>query len=145
MRSRQNGRAQLPDDFLNPGNRRVHQKKLGLSPWRIADDRQRRDSAYHGRNEWNRPGDRPETRSAWYSCFGWARNVERGKKAVEEIRAAGGKADFIASDLRGAETARELARKAIELGKGHVEHLRRPAERPLQWRAVENRVQIPSR
>jgi NAD(P)-dependent dehydrogenase (short-subunit alcohol dehydrogenase family) len=51
------------------------------------------------------------------------RNVERGKKAVDEIRAAGGKADFISSELRSAESARELARKAIELGNGHVDIL----------------------
>src|SRR5438046_3573570 len=51
------------------------------------------------------------------------RDVERGKKTVAEIRAAGGKPDFISSDLRGAESARELARKAIELGNGHVDIL----------------------
>jgi NAD(P)-dependent dehydrogenase (short-subunit alcohol dehydrogenase family) len=51
------------------------------------------------------------------------RNAERGKKAVEEIRASGGIADFIASDLRDAESAREVVRKAIELGKGHVDIL----------------------
>src|SRR6201997_2004833 len=51
------------------------------------------------------------------------RNAERGKKAVEEIRTAGGKADFISSDLRDAESAREVARKAIELGEGHVDIL----------------------
>ena len=51
------------------------------------------------------------------------RDVERGKKTVAEIRAAGGKADFISSDLRDAESARELARKAIELGNGHVDIL----------------------
>src|SRR6266436_7816821 len=51
------------------------------------------------------------------------RDLERGKKTVAEIRAAGGKADFISSDLRGAESARELARKAIELGNGHVDIL----------------------
>ena len=51
------------------------------------------------------------------------RNAERGQKTVAEIRAAGGKADFISSDLRGAESARELARKAIELGNGHVDIL----------------------
>jgi len=51
------------------------------------------------------------------------RNVERGKKTVAEIRAAGGKPDFISSDLRDAESARELARKAIELGNGHVDIL----------------------
>src|SRR5205809_3562471 len=39
------------------------------------------------------------------------RDVERGKKT------------FISTDLRGAESARELARKAIELGNGHVDIL----------------------
>jgi NAD(P)-dependent dehydrogenase (short-subunit alcohol dehydrogenase family) len=51
------------------------------------------------------------------------RDVERGKKTLAEIRAAGGKADFISSGLRGAESARELARKAIELGNDHVDIL----------------------
>jgi hypothetical protein len=35
-----------------------------------ARDRQHSDSAYHGRNKWNRPCDSQETHSAWYSCFG---------------------------------------------------------------------------
>jgi len=51
------------------------------------------------------------------------RNVERGKKAVAEIRAAGGKADFISSDLRDAASAREVARRAVDLGNGHVDIL----------------------
>ncbi len=51
------------------------------------------------------------------------RNAERGKKAVDEIRAAGGKADFISSDLRDAATARNVARRAIELGNGQVDIL----------------------
>src|SRR5260370_3695731 len=51
------------------------------------------------------------------------RNGERGKKAVDEIRRAEGKADFIASELLGADSAREVARKAIELGSGHVDIL----------------------
>jgi NAD(P)-dependent dehydrogenase (short-subunit alcohol dehydrogenase family) len=51
------------------------------------------------------------------------RDLEHGKNAVAEIRAAGGEADFISSDLRGAESARELARKAIELGNGHIDIL----------------------
>jgi NAD(P)-dependent dehydrogenase (short-subunit alcohol dehydrogenase family) len=49
------------------------------------------------------------------------RNAERGKKAVDEIRAGGGKADFISSELLGADSAREVARKAIELGSGHAD------------------------
>src|SRR5712672_4357033 len=51
------------------------------------------------------------------------RNVERGEKAIAEIRAAGGKADFISSDLRDAASARAIARKAVELGGGHVDIL----------------------
>jgi NAD(P)-dependent dehydrogenase (short-subunit alcohol dehydrogenase family) len=49
--------------------------------------------------------------------------VERGEKTVAEIRAAGGKADFISSNLRDASSAREVARRAIELGNGHVDIL----------------------
>ncbi len=51
------------------------------------------------------------------------RNAERGEKTVAEIRAAGGKADFIGSDLRDASSAREVARRAVELGNGHVDIL----------------------
>jgi NAD(P)-dependent dehydrogenase (short-subunit alcohol dehydrogenase family) len=51
------------------------------------------------------------------------RNVQRGEDTISQIRAAGGKADFIASDLRDAATARVVAKKAIELGKGHVDIL----------------------
>ena len=51
------------------------------------------------------------------------RNAERGKKAVDEIRAQGGKADFLASDLHDAGSARTVARKAVELGGGFVDIL----------------------
>ena len=51
------------------------------------------------------------------------RNAERGKDTVDEIRAAGGKADFIASDLHDAASARDVAKMAIELGNGHVDIL----------------------
>ena len=51
------------------------------------------------------------------------RNEERGEKAVAEIRLAGGKADFIASDLRDASSAREVARRAVAIGDGHVDIL----------------------
>src|SRR4029077_3939268 len=51
------------------------------------------------------------------------RNVKRGEKTIAEIRAAGGKADFISSDRRGAASARAVARKAVELGGGHVDIL----------------------
>jgi NAD(P)-dependent dehydrogenase (short-subunit alcohol dehydrogenase family) len=51
------------------------------------------------------------------------RNAERGQKTVAEIHAAGGKADFISSDLRDASSAREVAKRAVELGDGHVDIL----------------------
>jgi NAD(P)-dependent dehydrogenase (short-subunit alcohol dehydrogenase family) len=51
------------------------------------------------------------------------RNAERGKKAVDEIRAAGGQADFIPSDLHDVATVHTVAKKAIELGDGQVDIL----------------------
>ena len=51
------------------------------------------------------------------------RDTGRGERAVAEIRADGGKADFVAADLRDAASARELADRAIELGGGHVDVL----------------------
>src|SRR5689334_15128702 len=51
------------------------------------------------------------------------RDAARGEKTVAEIRGAGGKADFISSDLRDASSAREVARKATELGNGRVDIL----------------------
>ena len=51
------------------------------------------------------------------------RNAERGEKTVDEIRAAGGKADFISADLQDAASARTVAKKAIDLGGGHVDIL----------------------
>jgi NAD(P)-dependent dehydrogenase (short-subunit alcohol dehydrogenase family) len=51
------------------------------------------------------------------------RDATRGEKTLAEIRGAGGKADFISSDLRHASSAREVARRAVELGNGHVDIL----------------------
>ena len=51
------------------------------------------------------------------------RNAKRGDETLAEIRAAGGKADFISSDLRNASSAREVAKRAFELGSGHVDIL----------------------
>lgn len=51
------------------------------------------------------------------------RNEERGKETVDEIRAAGGRADFISSDLRDAASARDLAERAIRLGNGRIDIL----------------------
>jgi NAD(P)-dependent dehydrogenase (short-subunit alcohol dehydrogenase family) len=51
------------------------------------------------------------------------RNAERGKQTVSQIRAAGGKADFIPSDLRDASSARVVAKRAVELGNGNVDIL----------------------
>jgi len=46
-----------------------------------------------------------------------------GEKTLAEIRGAGGKADFISSDLRDASSARAVAKRAVELGNGHVDIL----------------------
>ena len=51
------------------------------------------------------------------------RNADRGAKTVSEIRATGGEADFISSDLRDAASARAVAKRALELGGGHVDIL----------------------
>ena len=51
------------------------------------------------------------------------RNIDRGEKTVAEIRAIGATADFIQSDIRDASAVRELARRAIELGGGHIDIL----------------------
>src|ERR1700751_6312576 len=51
------------------------------------------------------------------------RNAERGEKTVDEIRAAGGKADFISADLQDAASTRTVAKKALDLGNGHVDIL----------------------
>src|SRR3979411_2261772 len=51
------------------------------------------------------------------------RDTKRGENTVAEIRAAGGEADFISFDLRDAASARAVARKAVELGNGHVDIL----------------------
>jgi NAD(P)-dependent dehydrogenase (short-subunit alcohol dehydrogenase family) len=51
------------------------------------------------------------------------RDAARGEKTVVDIREAGGKADFISSDLRDASSARAVARQAVELGNGQVDIL----------------------
>lgn len=51
------------------------------------------------------------------------RNVERGEKTIAEIRRAGGKADFISSDLHDVSSVRGVVRKALELTGGHVDIL----------------------
>ena len=51
------------------------------------------------------------------------RDAGRGEKAVAEIRAQGGTADFAAADLGDEASARQLARQATELGGGHVDIL----------------------
>jgi NAD(P)-dependent dehydrogenase (short-subunit alcohol dehydrogenase family) len=51
------------------------------------------------------------------------RDTARGGQAVAEIRDQGGTADFAAADLNGQASARQLARRAAELGGGHVDIL----------------------
>ncbi|MDH6128691.1 SDR family NAD(P)-dependent oxidoreductase [Kitasatospora sp. GP82] len=51
------------------------------------------------------------------------RDSSRGKSVVAAIRARGGKADFVAADLREAQSVRQLARRAVDLGGGRVDIL----------------------
>jgi NAD(P)-dependent dehydrogenase (short-subunit alcohol dehydrogenase family) len=51
------------------------------------------------------------------------RDATRGEKAVEAIRAEGGRADFVAADLADEASARQVAKRATELGGGHVDIL----------------------
>jgi NAD(P)-dependent dehydrogenase (short-subunit alcohol dehydrogenase family) len=51
------------------------------------------------------------------------RDATRGDAAVASIRSAGGKADFIASDLGDPAAVRALAQEAVGLGGGHLDIL----------------------
>jgi NAD(P)-dependent dehydrogenase (short-subunit alcohol dehydrogenase family) len=51
------------------------------------------------------------------------RDARRGGQVVADIRAQGGTADFVATDLSDEASARHLAKQAIELGGGHVDIL----------------------
>ncbi|MFG2475732.1 SDR family NAD(P)-dependent oxidoreductase [Streptomyces fagopyri] len=51
------------------------------------------------------------------------RDASRGEKVVASLRAGGGTADFLAADLRDAESARQLAQQATDLGGGRVDIL----------------------
>ena len=51
------------------------------------------------------------------------RDAGRGEQVVATIREAGGKADFVAASLEDEPSARQLARRATELGGGHVDVL----------------------
>ncbi len=51
------------------------------------------------------------------------RDADRGDAVVAAIRAEGGEADFLAGDLGDADEVRKLARRAVDLGDGHVDVL----------------------
>ncbi|MDH6435987.1 NAD(P)-dependent dehydrogenase (short-subunit alcohol dehydrogenase family) [Streptomyces sp. SAI-144] len=51
------------------------------------------------------------------------RDAVRGETVVAAIRTGGGKADFVAADQRDAESARQLAQQAADLGGGRVDIL----------------------
>ncbi|GAA1916498.1 SDR family NAD(P)-dependent oxidoreductase [Streptantibioticus ferralitis] len=51
------------------------------------------------------------------------RDAARGRAVVTAIRERGGKADFVAADLRASDAVRRLAREASELGGGRVDIL----------------------
>ena len=51
------------------------------------------------------------------------RDTDRGGAIVTAIRASGGRADLVGSDLADTDAVRDLARRATELGGGHVDVL----------------------
>ena len=51
------------------------------------------------------------------------RNEERGKQVLDTILRTGGKADFLHATLSGVDSARALARQAVDAGGGHVDIL----------------------
>jgi NAD(P)-dependent dehydrogenase (short-subunit alcohol dehydrogenase family) len=51
------------------------------------------------------------------------RDATRGDEAVAAVRAAGGKADFVAADLGDPDSVRALARQAVEIAGGHIDIL----------------------
>jgi NAD(P)-dependent dehydrogenase (short-subunit alcohol dehydrogenase family) len=51
------------------------------------------------------------------------RDARRGEQVVAEIRAHGGTADFVATDLGDEASVRQLAKQSTELGGGHVDIL----------------------
>jgi NAD(P)-dependent dehydrogenase (short-subunit alcohol dehydrogenase family) len=51
------------------------------------------------------------------------RDAVRGQEVVDQLRAAGGTADFVQADLAELDSVRSLAKQAIELGGGHVDVL----------------------
>jgi NAD(P)-dependent dehydrogenase (short-subunit alcohol dehydrogenase family) len=124
---RDEGRAKRvnasPVDFLNPGNRRAHQKTGMYRHGGVQMTGNAATALITGGTSGIGLATAKKLAQLGIHVLVVGRNVERGKKAVEEIRAAEGKADFISSELRGADTAREVARKAIELGNGHVDIL----------------------
>ena len=51
------------------------------------------------------------------------RDIERGERAVAEIREAGGKADFVRADLADMDSVRDLAEEATSVAGGHLDVL----------------------
>ncbi len=66
------------------------------------------------------------------------RNAERGEQTVADIRAAGGEADFLASDLRDASSARAVARRAVERARSGAKS-RRARQRPGRYSDQQRR------
>src|SRR5256885_86617 len=87
----------------------------------MTNDSQCVDHTHYWRNEWDWPGGSHETGPAWHPCH--RRRPPCGAQTVADIRAAGGTADFLAADLRDASSARAVARRAVEVGNGHIDML----------------------
>jgi NAD(P)-dependent dehydrogenase (short-subunit alcohol dehydrogenase family) len=116
-------RTPLPFDLLNLGNLRAHPKdgSYGHGGLQMTDNNS--TALITGGTSGIGLATAKKLAQLGIHVLVVGRNAERGKKAVDEIRTAGGKADFISSELLGADSAHEVARKAIELGNGQVDIL----------------------
>jgi NAD(P)-dependent dehydrogenase (short-subunit alcohol dehydrogenase family) len=116
-------RTQVPAGFFNPGNTAVHRRDNSYRLGRFDMTESISTALITGGTSGIGLATARKLARLGMHVLVVGRNAERGEKAVDEIRAAGGKADFISSDLRDAASARELAKRAIELGNGHVDIL----------------------
>jgi NAD(P)-dependent dehydrogenase (short-subunit alcohol dehydrogenase family) len=97
--------------------------KCRSGPGGIAHEQQRSNGTDHRRNGGIGRATASKLAQLGIHVLVVGRSTERGKKTVDEIRAAGGKADFISSDLRDGGSAREVAKRAIEVASGRVDIL----------------------
>jgi short chain dehydrogenase len=107
--------------FVAPAETARRIRESGGIPVVIPGDLGDRDQREQVARSWSTTAARLALNGAHVIVTG--RDTTRGDQAVERIRSAGGKADFVAASLSGEASACELARKAVELGGGHIDIL----------------------